>query len=55
MAAIVLTSTNQTSWAYSSAVKLPAAGSGFYGVSCAGKKTCVAFGWGTPVLNKSFK
>jgi hypothetical protein len=53
--AIALTSTNQKTWTYSTALKLPPAESGFYGVSCTGTKTCTAFGWGTAVPNKSFQ
>jgi len=52
---IALTSVNQRTWTYSNALKLPAAYSGFDGVSCTGKKTCVAFGFGEPVLDKSFQ
>lgn len=53
--AITLTSANQTTWTYARTLRLPAADSGFYGVSCTGTKTCVAFGWGNPVLNKSYQ
>ena len=52
---VLLTSVDQKIWAYSSKVKLPAAESGFYDVSCTGKKTCVALGWGALMLNKDFK
>lgn len=52
---IALTSVNQMTWTYTDDMKLPAAESGFYGVSCTGKNTCVAFGWGAPVLNKDYK
>jgi len=52
---VVLTSVNQTTWTYTNAMNLPAGRSGFYGVACTGKKTCVAVGWGAVQPNKFFK